>query len=698
MTLVTILGEIGLKSHKLMNKLLLVAFLVFSLDSSSQKKEAEQCAFPTNKKILKQLDKAHAPSTPAKEQYQALKDGLEIDANCAQCMLELGIRSFNINADRQSLGQSYSFEYAVKYFNDLISLCPQYHADPYYYLGIFYYGEKNNAETVKYFNLFLNYKNGNEFSYAEDHQKKVADVKEILPEIAFSETFYKNVVPFNPEVVIGVSSRSDEYLPMLSPDNEMIFYTRKRDAAAPGDIKTKIIEEFTLSLRDDISKPFDGGSPLPKPFNQGPNYGGSSISIDNKEIIICSCKDEKNGMETYRNCDLFSARYEKLKDPDSGKEHYSWSELVNLGPKINTADGWEAQPSLSADGNTLFYATIRENTQLTDIYYSVRDVKGNWSLGRSVGNTINTPGNDKTPFIHTDSKTLYFTSEVGPSRLGAGGFDIFYSRQDEKGTWSKPMNIGYPINTTEDEHGLIVSTDGKMAYFSSGKYKGTGGLDIYRFELYPEARPESVVIVKGELKDAEGNIVTDAKVEIKYASDNKIERAHIDKVDGKFYAVINTTRPQDIVITVKKEGHVFDSKLIVQTELNKPVIKHTDLVVAPIEKGKSYTLNDILFGTNSFELTAKAKFVIDQFIEFLQESPNVKIEIQGHTDNEGDPAANVTLSENRARAVMDYIIAKGLNIERITSKGYGQAKPKVPNTSVFNKAKNRRTEFFIVEM
>lgn len=680
-----------------MKILLLVTFLFVSVISFSQK-GSDDCVFPTNKKVLKELDKAHDPKVIAKDQYQALKDALEIDENCVQCMLELGIRSFNNNTERAALGQKANFEYAIGYFNHIISLCPQYHADPYYYLGLIYYGEKNSSETVKYFNLFLNFKNSNEFSYAEDHQKKVADVKEILPEIEFSENFYKNTVPFNPELVTGVSSTFDEYLPMLSPDNEMLFYTRKRDVSAPGDIKSNIVETFSLSIRDDISAPFDGGSALPKPFNVDPNFGGSTISIDNKEIIICACKDETVRARLYRNCDLYSARYDKYKDPDSGKDRYKWGELVNLGPSINTNDGWEAQPSLSADGQTLYYATAREESRGMDIYAANRKADGTWSNGKSLGNVINSEGNDKTPFIHTDSKTLYFTSETGLGRLGAGGYDIFYSRQDAKGNWMKPVNIGYPINTNEDEHGLIVSTDGKMAYFSSGKYKGTGGLDIFRFELYPEARPEKVVIIQGDLKDTQGNMVADAKVEIKYATDKRVEQAHIDKVDGKFYAVIKTDRPQDIVVTVKKEGHVFDSKLIVQAELTKPVIKNNDLVVAPIEKGKSYTLNDILFATSSYELTPKAKFVIDQFVEFLEESPKVKIEIQGHTDNEGDPTANVTLSENRARVVMEYITSKGVKSDRISSKGYGQAKPKVPNTSAINKAKNRRTEFFILEM
>lgn len=682
-----------------MKTFLLVTFLSVGFVALAGGEE-DKCAFPTNKKILKLLEKSEDPNITKKEQYEALKEAQKIDEECVEVMMQLGIKSFKNNTERAENGGKADFTYAYQYFNDVISNCPQYHADPYYYLGVLNYSDKNMSEAVKYFNLFLNFKGGTGQSYAPDHKKKINDVKEILPEIEFNENFYKKEVPFKPELVDGVSSTGDEYLPMLSPDNEMIFYTRKFDKANVGDIKSNFTEEYTLSLRDDISQPFDRGSALPKPFNVGPNYGGSTISIDNKEIIICACKDEQVGMKPYKNCDLYSAHYQKYKDPDSGKERYKWSELINLGPNINTRDGWEAQPSLSADGKTLYFATYRLATEetLTDIFYSTRDDKGNWTAARSLGNVINTAGHDKSPFLHTDSKTLYFASEVGPGRLGAGGYDIFYSRQDEKGNWSKPVNLGHPINTKEDEHGLIVSTDGKMAYFDSGRLKGKGGKDIYRFELYPEARPEKVVIVKGDLKDALGNPVKDARVEVSYADDKKVEKAYIDTTDGKFVAVVRTDKPQDIVLTVKKEGHAFESKLINTKELDKPVVKKNDMTVTPIEKGKSYTINDILFATNSYDLTIKSKFVIDQFVDFLKENPKVKIEVQGHTDNEGDPQANLVLSDNRAKAVMDYITSKGITNDRLSSKGYGQAKPKLPNTSPENKAKNRRTEFYIVEM
>lgn len=683
----------------MMKRILLAALFTGFVFNAFSQDDDDKCQYPTSKKILKKFEEASNEKLTGKEQYQVLKEALALDEKCVECMYQLGVRAFNNAQDRIAQGQSASYDYADQYFSKILSICPQYHADAYYYLGVINYLNKNNAEASRYFNLFLNYKSTRQGAYANDHQKKIQDVKEILPELEFSEDFFKKSVPFNPVLVEGVSTAGDEYLPMLSPDNEMIFYTRKYDATARGDIRQTFKEEFTLSLRDDISKPFDKGTALPKPFNIGPNYGGSSISIDNKELIVCSCDwINKNTPKEYKNCDLFSTRYEKYVDEQTGKEKYKWGELVNLGPAINTQDGWEAQPSLSADGKTLYFATNREGSRGIDIYYSTRDASGKWTPARSIGDVINTDLNDKTPFIHTDSKTLYFTSEVGPGRLGAGGYDIFYSRQGEDGKWSKPVNLGHPINTANDEHGLVVSTDGRMAYFDSERLKGVGKLDVFRFELYPEARPEKVVIIKGDLKDADGNIVKDAKVEIKYADDGKVEQAVVDNDDGKFVAVVKTERPQDIVVTVKKEGSAFESKLITPQELDKPVVKHNDLTVTPLEKGKSYTLNDILFATASYELSDKSKFVIDQFIDFLRETPNVKIEIQGHTDNEGDPQRNLQLSDDRAKAVMQYIVSKGIAANRMTYKGYGQSKPKVPNTTPENKAKNRRTEFFITEI
>ncbi|HRJ36110.1 MAG TPA: OmpA family protein, partial [Flavobacteriales bacterium] len=420
------------------------------------------------------------------------------------------------------------------------------------------------------------------------------------------------------------------------------------------------------------------------------------ISVDNKELIVCACRKDNKRKPDYNNCDLYGTKYERVTNPTTGKLEYKWGELVNLGPNINTPEGWEAQPSLSADGRTLYFAVVRETPGQDpnmDIYYSTRDDKGNWTPAKPLA-AINTSGNEKTPFMHSDSKTLYFSAEVGEKYWGAGGYDIFFTRQKADGSWTTPQNIGYPINSTEDEPGMIVSTDGKLAYYSSSKLKGSKGYDIYRFELPEFARPEKVIIVKGQVTDENGDPLANAKIEISYTGDNKKEIVKVDPTDGKYAAVVNVQNGNDAVVTVKAEDRTFDSKLIAAN--SSTVVKAADLKAEKLEIGKAYTIKDILFASNSFELSAASKFVIDQFIVFLKENPNIKIAIHGHTDDRGVPAENLKLSDNRAKAVMDYIVSKGVAANRLSAQGFGQNKPKAPNTSEENRRQNRRTEFVIV--
>ncbi|MFN3343494.1 MAG: OmpA family protein, partial [Flavobacteriales bacterium] len=261
-------------------------------------------------------------------------------------------------------------------------------------------------------------------------------------------------------------------------------------------------------------------------------------------------------------------------------------------------------------------------------------------------------------------------------------------------SWAAPQNIGYPINSTEDEPGMIVSTDGKLAYYSSSKLKGSKGYDIYRFELPEFARPEKVIIVKGQVTDENGDPIANAKIEISYTGDNKKEIVKVDPTDGKYAAVVNVQNGNDAVVTVKAEDRTFDSKLIAAN--SSTVVKAADLKAEKLEVGKAYTIKDILFASNSYELSAASKFVIDQFIVFLKENPNIKIAIHGHTDDRGVPAENLKLSDNRAKAVMDYIVSKGVAANRLSAQGFGQNKPKAPNTSEENRRQNRRTEFVIV--
>lgn len=665
-------------------------FSLFSQD------EDESC-LPPGKKVMKLLDKAK--KSDIQQASQLFRDAIDLDPDnatayfeFAQYAYERGLFLYERDPDPRQGDQN--MKIAESYFLKTIEKCSDFHSDCYYYLGVINYGFGDKKQASNYFKKFQAFDSDDVDKFSPDHDKRLKDVAEVLKLDKEDQSILENPVPFEPRMVKNVSTPRDEYFPMISPDNELIFYTRKVDRTGKGELTSDIREEFTWSKRADMDHPFDGGKPLDFPFNDGSfdSYGASTLSVDNKEMIICACKDERVQGQIYRNCDLYVTFYERT---GQGGNDYVWSPLENLGTGINTNDGWEGQPSLSADGNTLYFAANRPTTQNDDIFYSKRLPDGTWGPAKPF-TEVNTPGKDKSPFFHQDSETFYFVSSVSKGRKGIGGTDIYYMRRDKNGEWSEPKNIGYPINTEEDEIGIFVSIDGKEAYFSSYQ---KGRWDIYSFELYEEARPKSVVVVKGEITPPEDGMAEDIELEISYANSEEVEKIRVNGNDGKYAAVVKTEEAQDVMINVKKEGYAFDSKIITKEELAEgKTIKAKDMEIREIKVDEPYTINDVLYLTASHELSDRAKFILKQFGRFLQENKSIKVLIQGHTDNEGNPQRNLELSDRRANGVKDYLVSIGIDRNRLKSKGYGQTQPKVPNTSAANKQKNRRTDFVIQSM
>lgn len=672
--------------------------LFFTFNTFAQIEDA--ACLPPDKKVVKIIDKAKLSPDP-----QTAVDGfllaIKQAPDNAMAYFEYGVYAFNKASEyynRQptpniAAGDK-SMQKAEEMFLEAIDLCAKYHADAYYYLGVINYTQQDLETSKRWFDQFINFKSDDPSRYSEDHAKKIADVKEVTLELKAEADKKATVVPYNPVMVQNVSSSKDEYFPMISPDNELMFYTRKVNEQALGEMTSHWVEKFTVSKRDKMTLPFDNGTFLKPPFNDGSfdNYGASTLSVDNKEMIVCACKTEVVYEQNYKNCDLFITTYERT---GTGVNDFKWSELKNMGPAINTKDGWEGQPSLSADGNTLYFATTRRGSQDNDIYYSDRDSDGEWSQAKPVVE-LNTSGKDKSPFLHQDSETLYFVSDGRND--GIGGLDIYYTRKDEKGKWVEPKNIGYPINTEEDEIGIFVSIDGKLAYFSS---RLGGNWNIYGFELYEEARPKPVAIIKGELASKNGEPIENAVIEIAYENSDEVTRVKVNGNDGKYAAIVKTDQKQDVMVTVKKEGYAFDSKLIDKEEVktistSKDVaIRGNNLNVKELKVGEAYTINDILYATNSYTLTDKSKFILKGFARFLKENPTIKVAIQGHTDDIGDDGKNLTLSDNRAKGVKAYLVSLGIDAKQLTAEGYGETQPKVENTSDENRAKNRRTDFVI---
>lgn len=687
-----------------MNKLyclLTLSILIFSPLHSQDEEEDASC-LPPNKKVQKLLDEAREAS--AQEAVLLYKEAMEKDDDNATIYYEFGLYAYKQGLQQYKnnpnpKGGDKSFERAAELFKKSLERCSYFHSDCSYYLGVINYHFGNQKETKYWLTEFVNFDHKDGHRYNRDHDKRLADVKKLLKTFEEQSAIYDNPVPFDPMIVKNVSTSENEYFPMISPDNELMFFTRRvnRSNLDKGITGTNIVEEFTWARRSSMDSEFDSGKPVANPLNDGTfeSYGSATLSVDNKEMILCACKDERVKGQLYRNCDLYVTYYERTGE---GGNDYVWSELVNLGENINTKDGWEAQPTLSADGNTLYFTALRPTTQDNDIYFSQRQDDGSWGPAQPFIE-INTPGKDKSPFFHQDSETFYFVSSVSDKRKGVGGTDIFYIRLQEDGTWSKPKNIGYPINSEEDEIGLFVSADGTEAYFSS---RQKGIWNIYSFELYEEARPQKIIIVKGDLKDDDGNPVTDAEVEINYEN-GETQKVRMNGNDGKYAAIVKAKDPQDVMVSVKKEGHAFDAQMITKEEVEQvadaeTTIRFKDMDVQKIKVGKPYTINDILFATASSELSGRSKFIIKEFAEFLEANPTISILIQGHTDNEGNAENNLTLSQERAESVKNYLIKLGIDKSRLKAKGYGQTLPKVPNDTAENKAKNRRTDFVIEKM
>ena len=570
-----------------------------------------------------------------------------------------------------------NYREAEKWFLQVLNSCPSYDVYLYFYLGQIAYGDERYPDAVNYLTIFL--KDVDKIKSDEDYSKAT----ELLKYAKFTIDALAHPVPFKPEVVEGISTPQDEYLPILSPDNQVALFTRvvKLEGdknSVVSSVRTK--EKFMYSEQDKDGH-FGAGEEMPGPFNIQDNEGGATLTADNNTLYYTVCKYDN--AKHYLNCDIYY----------SERVNGEWTPIKSASDKINLPYSWESQPSISADGRTLYFVSDRQGGYGGyDIYRSIKNDKGEWGTPINLGPVINSKGNEKSPFIHPDGKTLYFSSD---GWVGLGGYDIFYSRLNDNGTWSKPKNIGYPINSPDDEVGFFVSTDGSRGFFASNKYNGKGGWDLYTFNLYDDARPERILFLKGTVRDENTTEPVKARIELKNVDTKKISEIPLDTTTGNYVAVAPYN--YDYVMTVKKEGFVYETKYISKVDSTHPSLRNMDVDIKPIELHQSYRINDIYFGFNKYDLTMESKFVLDQLIEFLNENPLISIQIQGHTDNIGNDADNLKLSDNRARSVYNYLVLRGIASSRLKYKGFGKTMPVADNDTEEGRARNRRTVFVITK-
>ncbi|MBC7888843.1 MAG: PD40 domain-containing protein [Ferruginibacter sp.] len=512
-------------------------------------------------------------------------------------------------------------------------------------------------------NRFLQYDKLNSQSIrAGNYRKSVYEFA-----LAYEKKHPDNNYVFTP-INLGdsVNSIALEYYPSLTIDGKKLIFTRR----VSGD------EDFyETDLKDGK---WNLAQPLGGKVNTNLNEGAQNISQDGEWIIFTGC----NYPEGQGSCDLYI----------SYKTKQGWSEAENLGPMVNT-DYWESSPSFSPDKRDIYFSSDQPGGYGgKDIWVTHRNGKGKWGRPENLGSQVNTSGDESCSFMYADNQTLFFNSN---GHKGYGMTDLFFSKKLNDSTWGEAENLGYPVNTIDEEGSLVVAADGKTAYYASDKSDGKGGLDLYSFQLREDIQPPKTLWVRGQVYDAKTRAGLPSSVELT----DIISRQLISKVqtdeDGNYL----TTLPvgKDYAFNVNRKGYLFFSE---NYNLNGPAIDSlftANIPLQPIEAGAAIILKNIFFDSKQTALKPESMVELNKVIQLMTENPQLKILISGYTDNVGKPADNALLSNGRALAVISYLLAsRKIARERLQSKGMGAAQPIADNATEQGKALNRRTELSVI--
>ena len=521
-------------------------------------------------------------------------------------------------------------------------------------------------DALQAINRFLAIPNMNEKNYKiGSFRKRCYDFA-----IDYANKHPNNDYAFTP-VNLGdsINSTHDEYYPSFTINDSLFVFTRRGEG---------IREDFMQSIKQkngthSKAKIIDGS------INTEPSKGGINISQDGEWLLFAGNFPGKG----FGNFDLYI----------SYNTPAGWSEPLNLGENINTGF-WESSPSLSPDKNALYFSSDRPGGYGgKDLYVSYRQSNGSWSKAENMGPNINTAGDELAPFIHADNQTLYFTSN---GLAGYGGTDIYVVRKSPDNKWGIPENLGYPINTVENEGSLFVTADGLNAYYTSDRADTRGGLDLYKFELRPDIRPVKTLYVQGYITDANTKKGIPSAVEL---TDNHTQQL-VTKIPTDETGFYFMTLPlgKDYTFTVNRKGYLFYSDVFALSTKQPDSTYQKDIALQPVSLNASVTLKNIQFELNSFELQKMSLIELEKLIQLLNDNPSIKVKINGHTDNSGNTADNLKLSNNRAKAVVEYLVNKGIDANRLSYQGLGESKPIADNSTEDGRAKNRRTEFTITTL
>ncbi len=482
----------------------------------------------------------------------------------------------------------------------------------------------------------------------------------------------------DPKPLASINSISGDYMPQVNPTGTRLYFTSVRKGGFDRQDDTTKVNNWgeDIYVSDLIDGRWSDPELLPEPLNSFGDDFGSSFTGDGQLMIYVKCGDK----ESVGNCDLYITQL-------VGTE---WTIPVNMGNVVNS-DDWDSQPTISSDGNRIFFTSARKGGYGgSDIYMTEKNHLGDWGVPQNMGSTVNTPLNDNSPYLAPDGKTLYYATEGHP---GYGGTDIFYTAFDN-GKWSMPINVGAPINSQSDDTNFSISASG-TGYLASSRADAEN-YDLYEVELPDHLKPKPTVVIQGIVSNAKSSEPLGAWLLLEDI--NTGEMIAINKSNsssGEYLVVLPAGR--NYSLSANSDGFFFYSQSF---ELPKDTSYQEitmNIALEPIEKGTKVVLNNIFFESGKATLKPISYVELNKAVDLLKKNVTMVIEIGGHTDNLGSDELNMKLSQERANSVMSYITLAGVETNRVQAKGYGETQPLADNATEEGRAANRRTEFIIVE-
>lgn len=587
----------------------------------------------------------------------------------------------------------------LKFFETAYNLDPKVEPDIAYWLAWSYHLNSKWDDAIKYYQMCLAQPKVKPFEL-EDLNKKIAECNNGKKFSANPERVFVD------NLGSSVNTSFPEYGPSITADEETVIFTARRDNSTGGkrdENDNGYYEDVYISTKKNGK--WQPSILLSKNVNTEGHDAAAGLSPDGSKLYVYR-HSGKDGGDLYEST-LFGA---------------DWEPPVHMNKNINTKYH-ESSVSVSGDGHRIYFVSDKESgLGDRDIYFSDMDVKGEWGPSKNLGPDINTKYGEEAVFMHPDGVTLYFSSK-GHDNMG--GYDIFKCTF-ENGKWSKPINLGYPINGPDDDVFFVVSGSGSRAYFASAKQGGYGEKDLYKIMfLGPEKQPllntsdqllamvanpisnlktenavevkvAKVTILKGVITDAKTTQPLEASIELIDNDKNQVLATFkSNSASGKYLVTLPSGK--NYGIAVKRDGYLFHSENFNIPEGADYQEYNKDVALKKIEIGSTIVLRNIFFDFDKATIRPESANELERLIKLLNDNPSIKIELGSHTDSKGSDDYNLKLSDSRSKSVVDYLIGKGISASRLVAKGYGETKPIDTNDTDAGRQNNRRTEFKILE-